>query len=139
MLYNQLGITQAILDCTADDKTMNNYMNNTIEPILSAIVDEMNRKFLTKTARTQHQKIMYFMDPFRLIPVSQLADIADKFTRNEILSSNEMRAIIGKKPVDTERANELVNKNINQSNEELKDDKPESPEVPKQINEIQKE
>lgn len=139
MLYNQLGITQAILDCTADDKTMNNYMNNTIEPILSAIVDEMNRKFLTKTARTQHQKIMYFMDPFRLIPVSQLADIADKFTRNEILSSNEMRAIIGKKPVNTERANELVNKNINQSNEELKDDKPESPEVPKQINEIQKE
>ena len=139
MLYNQLGITQAILDCTADDKTMNNYMNNTIEPILSAIVDEMNRKFLTKTARTQHQKIMYFMDPFKLIPVSQLADIADKFTRNEILSSNEMRAIIGKKPVDTERANELVNKNINQSNEELKDDKPESPEVPKQINEIQKE
>lgn len=139
MLYNQLGITQAILDCTADDKTMNNYMNNTIEPILSAIVDEMNRKFLTKTARTQHQKIMYFMDPFKLIPVSQLADIADKFTRNEILSSNEMRAIIGKKPVNTERANELVNKNINQSNEELKDDKPESPEVPKQINEIQKE
>lgn len=139
MLYNQLGITQAILDCTADDKTMNNYMNNTIEPILSAIVDEMNRKFLTKTARSQHQKIMFFMDPFRLIPVSQLADIADKFTRNEILSSNEMRAIIGKKPVDTERANELVNKNINQSNEELKEDKPESPEVPKQINEIQKE
>lgn len=118
MLYNQLGITQSILDCTADDKTMNNYMNNTIEPILSAIVDEMNRKFLTKTARSQHQKIMYFMDPFKLIPVSQLADIADKFTRNEILSSNEMRALIGKKPVNTERANELVNKNINQSNEE---------------------
>ena len=119
MLYNQLGITQAILDCTADDKTMNNYMNNTIEPILSAIVDEMNRKFLTKTARSQNQRIMYFMDPFRLIPVSQLADIADKFTRNEILSSNEMRAIIGKKPVDTERANELVNKNINQSKLEM--------------------
>lgn len=117
MLYNQLGITQSILDCTADEKTMNNYLHNTIEPILSAIVDEMNRKFLTKTARKQNQAIRYFMDPFRLIPVSQLADIADKFTRNEILSSNEMRAAIGKKPVDTARANELINKNINQSSE----------------------
>lgn len=116
MLYNQLGITQSILDCTADEKTMNNYLHNTVEPILSAIVDEMNRKFLTKTARSQKQAIKYFMDPFRLIPVSQLAEITDKFTRNEIMSSNEMRAIIGKKPVDTERANELVNKNINQSN-----------------------
>lgn len=139
MLYNQLGITQSILDCTADDKTMNNYRNNTIEPILSAIVDEMNRKFLTKTARSQNQAIRFFMDPFKLMPVSQIADIADKFTRNEIMSSNEMRAKIGMPPVNTERANELVNKNINQSNEELKADKPESPEVQKQINEIQKE
>ena len=139
MLYNQLGITQSILDCTADDKTMNNYRNNTIEPILSAIVDEMNRKFLTKTARSQNQAIRFFMDPFKLMPVSQIADIADKFTRNEIMSSNEMRAKIGMPPVNTERANELVNKNINQSNEELKADKPESPEVPSQINEIQKE
>lgn len=139
MLYNQLGITQSILDCTADDKTMNNYRNNTIEPILSAIVDEMNRKFLTKTARSQNQAIRFFMDPFKLMPVSQIADIADKFTRNEVMSSNEMRAKIGMPPVNTERANELVNKNINQSNEELKADKPESPEVQKQINEIQKE
>ena len=119
MLYNQLGITQSILDCTADEKTMNNYLNNTIEPILSAIADEMNRKFLTKTARSQNQAIKFFMDPFKLIPVNQLADMADKFTRNEILTSNEMRALVGKKPVDTDRANELVNKNINQSNLEL--------------------
>ena len=140
MLYNQLGITQSILDCTADDKTMNNYMNNTIEPILSAIVDEMNRKFLTKTARKQHQRVMYFMDPFRLIPVSQLADIADKFTRNEILSSNEMRAIIGKKPVDTERANELVNKNINQSSEEqAPEPQPSGADQNEQIDEVLRE
>lgn len=118
MLYNQLGITQTILDCTADEKTMNNYLHNTIEPILSAIVDEMNRKFLTKTARTQRQAIRYFMDPFRLIPVNQLADIADKFTRNAILSSNEIRAIVGKKPSDDPKADELSNKNLNQSSEE---------------------
>lgn len=117
-LYNQLGITQTILDCTADEKTMNNYLHNTIEPILSAIVDEMNRKFLTKTARTQRQSIRYFMDPFRLIPVNQLADIADKFTRNAILSSNEVRAIVGKKPSDDPKADELSNKNLNQSSEE---------------------
>lgn len=117
-LYNQLGITQTILDCTADEKTMNNYLHNTIEPILSAIVDEMNRKFLTKTARTQKQSIRYFMDPFRLIPVNQLADIADKFTRNAILSSNEVRAIVGKKPSDDPKADELSNKNLNQSSEE---------------------
>lgn len=112
MLYSQLGITQAVLDGTADEKTMLNYMNRTVEPVMSAIVDEMKRKFLTKTARTQHQTIMYFSDPFRLIPVTSLADIADKFTRNEIMTSNEIRQIIGMKPVDDARADELINKNI---------------------------
>lgn len=139
MLYNQLGITQSILDCTADEKTMNNYQHNTIEPILAAIVDELNRKFLTKTARKQHQAIQYFMDPFRLIPVNQLADIADKFTRNEIMSSNEMRAIIGKKPVDTARANELVNKNINQSNEKAPIQEPSGADPNEQIDEVLRE
>lgn len=128
MLYNQLGITQSILDCTADETVMNNYLNNTIEPILSAIANEMHRKFLTKTARSQGQAIKYFMDPFKLIPVNKLADMADKFTRNEILTSNEMRALVGMKPVDTERANELVNKNINQSKEELRRDEKKNPE-----------
>lgn len=128
MLYNQLGITQSILDCTADETVMNNYLNNTIEPILSAIANEMHRKFLTKTARSQGQAIKYFMDPFKLIPVNKLADMADKFTRNEILTSNEMRALVGMKPVDTERANELVNKNINQSKEELQRNEKNNPE-----------
>lgn len=129
MLYNQLGITQSILDCTADETVMNNYLNNTIEPILSAIANEMHRKFLTKTARSQGQAIKYFMDPFKLIPVNKLADMADKFTRNEILTSNEMRALVGMKPVDTERANELVNKNINQSKvEELQRNEKKNPE-----------
>lgn len=129
MLYNQLGITQSILDCTADETVMNNYLNNTIEPILSAIANEMHRKFLTKTARSQGQAIKYFMDPFKLIPVNKLADMADKFTRNEILTSNEMRALVGMEPVDTERANELVNKNINQSKiEELQRNNKKNPE-----------
>ncbi|MBP5597346.1 MAG: phage portal protein [Pseudobutyrivibrio sp.] len=128
MLYNQLGITQSILDCTADETVMNNYLNNTIEPILSAIANEMHRKFLTKTARSQGQAIRYFMDPFKLIPVNKLADLADKFTRNEILTSNEMRALVGMKPVNTERANELVNKNINQSKEELQRNEKKNPE-----------
>ena len=128
MLYNQLGITQSILDCTADETVMNNYLNNTIEPILSAIANEMHRKFLTKTARSQGQAIRYFMDPFKLIPVNKLADMADKFTRNEILTSNEMRALVGMKPVNTERANELVNKNINQSKEELQRNEKKNPE-----------
>lgn len=128
MLYNQLGITQSILDCTADETVMNNYLNNTIEPILSAIANEMHRKFLTKTARSQGQAIKYFMDPFKLIPVNKLADMADKFTRNEILTSNEMRALVGMEPVNTERANELVNKNINQSKEELRRDEKKNPE-----------
>lgn len=114
MLYSQLGITQSILDGTADEKTMLNYNNRTVEPIASAIVDEMKRKFLTKTAISQSQTVMYFMDPFKLVPVSNLADIADKFTRNEILSSNEVRQIIGMKPSDDPKADELLNKNISQ-------------------------
>ena len=119
MLYGQLGLTDTIINGTADEKVMLNYYNNTIEPIISAITDEMKRKFLTKTARTQQQSIMFFRDPFRLVPVDEIANMADKFTRNEILSSNELRAIIGYKPVADERADELRNKNINQSNEEL--------------------
>ena len=115
MLYQQLGISQTILDGTADEQTMKNYYNNTIDPILTAITDEMIRKFLTKTARTQGQSIKYFRDPFKLVPVSQLADIADKFTRNEIASSNELRAEIGWKPSKDPRADELRNKNLNEA------------------------
>ena len=118
-LYNQLGLTEAVFDGTADEKTMINYYNRTIDPILSAIADEMMRKFLTKTARTQGQAILYFRDPFKLVPVSELADIADKFTRNEIASSNEIRAEIGWKPAKDPRADELINKNINHTGEEL--------------------
>lgn len=114
MLYSQLGITQSILDGTADDKTMLNYYNRTIEPILSAIVDEMKRKFLTKTARSQLQSIVFFRDPFKLVPVSDISEIADKFTRNEIMTSNEIRQIIGMKPSDDPRADELRNKNLSQ-------------------------
>lgn len=113
-LYSQLGITQTILDGTADEKTMLNYNNRTIEPIVSAIVDEMKRKFLTKTARTQHQSIMFFRDPFRLVPINDIAEIADKFTRNEILTSNEIRQIIGMKPSDDPKADKLINSNIAQ-------------------------
>ena len=118
MLYSQLGITEEILNGSADEKTMLNYMNRTIEPIMSAIVDEMKRKFLTKTARSQNQTIEYFDNPFKLIPVTNLADIADKFTRNEIMSSNEIRQIIGMKPVNDPRADELRNKNLNAGNGE---------------------
>lgn len=114
MLYSQLGITQTILDGTADDKTMLNYYNRTIEPILSAIVDEMKRKFLTKTARSQKQSISYFRDPFKLVPVNDLAEIADKFTRNEIMSSNEIRQIVGMKPSSDPKADELRNKNLSE-------------------------
>lgn len=113
MFYSQIGITQEILNGTAKPEEMTNYMNRTIEPILSAIVDEMSTKFLTKTAITQGQIIKFFNDPFRLIPIDKLADIADKFTRNEILSSNEMRQIIGMKPVNDPKADELRNKNLN--------------------------
>lgn len=112
-LYSQLGLTEEVFNGTADEKTMLNYYNRTIEPILSAITDSMKRVFLTKTARTQNQTIMFFRDPFRLVPVSELAEIADKFTRNEILSSNDVRAIIGIEPAEDPGADELRNKNLN--------------------------
>lgn len=115
LLYAQLGITQTILDGTADDKTMLNYYNRTIEPIISAIVDEVERKFLTKTARSQKQAIKFFRDPFKLVPINEIAEIADKFTRNEITSSNEIRTVIGFKPSKDPGADELRNKNLNQS------------------------
>ena len=125
MLYSQLGITQSILDGTADEKTMLNYNNRTIEPIISAIVDEMKRKFLTKTARSQRQSISFFRDPFKLVPVNDIAEIADKFTRNEIMTSNEIRQVVGMKPSEDPRADELRNKNLsapsgsNQQSEEM--------------------
>ena len=121
MLYSQLGITQSILDGTADDKTMLNYYNRTIEPILSAIVDEMKRKFLTKTARSQLQSILFFRDPFKLVPVNEISEIADKFTRNEIMTSNEIRQIIGMKPSDDPKADELRNKNLSQPKDDQTD------------------
>lgn len=121
MLYSQLGITEEVMNGTADEKTMLNYHNRTIEPMLSAITEEMYRKFLSKTARSKGQSIMFFRDPFKLVPVNNMADIADKFTRNEILSSNEVRAIIGYKPVDDPRADELRNKNLNQNKNEVSD------------------
>ena len=119
MLYSQLGITQTILDGSADDKTMLNYYNRTIEPIISAITDEMKRKFLTKTARTQHKSILFFRDPFKLVPVFELAEIADKLTRNEIATSNEIRQKIGWKPSNDPRADELRNKNLSASNQDV--------------------
>ena len=119
MLYSQLGITQAIMDGTADDKTMLNYYNRTVEPILSAISEEMKRKFLTKTARSQRQSIEYFREPFKLVPVADIAEIADKFTRNEIMSSNEIRQIVGMKPSSDPRADELRNKNLNRDKNEI--------------------
>ena len=112
LFFSQLGITQSILDGTADEKTMLNYNNRTVEPIISAIVDEMKRKFLSKTARSQNQSIKYFIDPFRLVPVSEIAEIADKFTRNEIASTNEMRQVIGWMPSKDPKADELRNKNL---------------------------
>ena len=121
MLNSQLGITTTIMDGTADEKTMLNYNNRTIEPIVSAIVDAMKRTFLTKTARSQKQSILFFRDPFKLVPVNDLAEIADKFTRNEIMTSNEIRQIVGMRPSDDPKADELRNSNINQSNEELKE------------------
>ena len=123
MLYSQLGLTQSIMDGSADDKTMLNYYNRTVEPILAAITDEIKRKFLTKTARSQKQTVMYFRDPFKLTPVVDLAEIADKFTRNEIMTSNEIRQIVGMKPADDPSADELRNKNLNQSNEAIDDKK----------------
>ena len=117
-LYSQLGVTPSILDGTADEATRINYFNSTIAPICSAIVDEFERKFLTKTARTQKQAIVYFRDPFKLVPVSQLADIADKFTRNEIMSSNEIRSVVGLKPSDDPKADKLMNSNLNMTEEQ---------------------
>ena len=136
MLYSQLGITTSILDGTADEQTMLNYYNRTIEPIVSAIVDEMIRKFLTKTARTQLQSILFFRDPFKLVPVANIADIADKFTRNEIMTSNEIRQIIGMAPSDNPSADELRNKNLTApmgdegfiDEEEIEEDEPMSEE-----------
>lgn len=119
MLHNQLGLTENVFNGTASESEMLNYHSRTLEPILSAICDGMKRTFLTKTGRTQGQSIMFFREPFKLVPVSSLADIADKFTRNEILSSNELRAEIGYRPVDDPRADELRNKNLNQGKEEL--------------------
>ena len=134
MLYGQLGITQTILDGTADDKTMLNYYNRTIEPIVSAIVDEMKRKFLTKTARTRKQDIVYFRDPFKLVPVNDLAEIADKLTRNEIATSNEIRQIMGWKPSDDPDADELRNKNLNKNAEEIEN----APEVQNAVDDTEK-
>ncbi len=119
MLYSQLGITQSILDGTADEKTMLNYYSRTVEPIISSIVDEMIRKFLTKTARSQNKTILFFRDPFKLVPINNIAEIADKFTRNEILTSNEIRQVIGRKPSDDPKADMLINSNLNQPEEAL--------------------
>ena len=118
MLYSQLGITQSVLDGTADEKTMLNYYNRSIAPFVDVIVDELKRKFLSKTARTRKQSIQAFRDPFKLVPVNELAEIADKFTRNEILSSNEIRQIIGRKPSKDPKADQLVNSNISQPNQD---------------------
>ena len=117
MVYSQLGVTQEILNGTADEKTMNNYMNRIIEPVVSAIADEFKRKFLTKTARTQGQSIMFFRDPFRLAPVSMIAEMADKFTRNEIITPNEFRQVIGMKPSKDPKSDQLANRNIASADE----------------------
>lgn len=114
MLYSQLGITQSVLDGTADEQTMLNYHTRSIEPIISAIVDELKRKFLTKTARTRGHSVSFFRDPFKLVPVGSIAEIADKFTRNEIMTSNEIRQVIGMKPSDDPKADKLINSNITQ-------------------------
>ena len=119
LLFSQLGITQSILDGTADEKTMLNYYTRTIEPIVSAIVDEMKRKFLSKTARSQKQSIMFFRDPFKLVPVNDIAEIADKFTRNEIMSSNEFRQIVGLRPSSDPKADKLINSNLNHPEEKV--------------------
>ena len=137
MLYSQLGITQSILDGTADEKTMLNYYNRTIEPIISAIVDEMKRKFLTKTARSQLQSISFFRDPFKLVPVADLSEIADKFTRNEIMSSNEFRQIIGMKPSADPKADELRNTNLSEPAGEQNNTVVEEVEQPEMKEEIQ--
>ena len=131
-LYAQLGISQSVLDGTADEKAMLNYNNRTIEPIVSAIVDEFKRKFLTKTARTQGQTIMFFNDPFKLVPLEKIADIADRFTRNEIMSSNEIRQIVGLKPSSDPKADELRNSNLNHPDEEYGMEPDDSTEYPEE-------
>lgn len=118
MLYSQIGMTPSVLDGTADEQTMLNYNNRTIEPIIAAIVGAMKRRFLSKTARTQGQTIMSFRDPFKLVPINNIAEIADKFTRNEILTSNEIRQIIGFKPSDDPKADKLINSNMPQAEDE---------------------
>ena len=119
LLFSQLGMTVEILNGTADEDTMNNYYNRIVEPILAAVVDEMNRKFLTKTARTKGHAIKYFRDPFKLVSTTNLAELADKFTRNCIMTSNEFRQVIGLRPVDDPKADTLTNNNISASNTEL--------------------
>ena len=119
LLFSQLGITQTILDGTADEQTLLNYYQRTINPIIEAVTAELNRKFISRTARTQGQAIMAFRDPFKLVPVNNIAEIADKFTRNEILSSNEIRQIIGMKPSDDPKADELINSNLNHNENEM--------------------
>jgi hypothetical protein len=122
MVYSQLGLTTAVMDGTADEQQMLNYYSRTIEPIASAISNEFRRKFLSKTARTQGHDIMFFRDPFKLVPVEKIAEIADKFTRNEIMTSNEIRAIVGYKPSADPNADELRNKNLNQSDAALQEE-----------------
>ena len=128
MVYSQLGITQSILDGTADEKTMLNYTNRTVAPIVTAITDGMNRIFLTQEARAEGESISYFTDPFRLVPVGDIAEIADKFTRNEIMTSNEIRQVIGMKPSDDPKADELRNSNIAQAKQDIPSVKPSMPE-----------
>ena len=136
MLYSQLGITQSILDGTADEKVMRNYYDRTVEPIASAIVDEIKRKFLSKTARAQGKTMMFFRDPFKLVPVSDLASIADTFTRNEIMTSNEVRQIIGMKPSSDPEADKLRNKNLNKSDSEPSNPEDASEEKEENQNEV---
>lgn len=137
LLFSQLGISQSILDGTANDTTMLNYYSRVIEPIASAITDEMKRKFLTKTARTQGQTIMSFRDPFKLVPVKELAELADKFTRNEIMSSNEIRQVVGMKPSDDPKADQLINSNLNQAGNTIPPDMGQS--IPPEEGNIQPE
>ena len=136
MLFSQLGINQSVMDGTADEKTMLNYNNGTIEPIISAIVDEMKRKFLTKTARSQKQSILFFRDPFKLVPVEKMAEIADKFTRNEIMTSNEIRQIVGFKPSSDPKADQLINSNLNHPEEKPQPAK-EEPKLKEEGGEVQ--
>lgn len=136
MLYNQLGMTEAIINGTADEKSRLNYMDMTVKPILNAITEEMKRKFLTKTARTQGQTIEYFSDPFALVPVSDIAEIADKFTRNEILTPNEVRQIIGRKPADDPNADLLRNRNISQSDKALEQQQSAEPSIQEEREEL---